>query len=325
MAEIGERASRQRRLVRAHLLSVILALCACSPPAAGQSQTKQTYTAETSKPLFKEGVLVAGALKWDCAGSRCTTIGPWPSLGIGACQSLKRAVGTIKSFGRPGAMLSAAELVLCNTTGIGIIAPGVLLGGVGSRSPSSCPGDVYGGDCDGDGHNSTTAVGMQVWSEDERANVLRGGPGDDCDDTDPDAYPGNDEVCDPDGHDEDCNVTTVGSKDSDGDGHVDAMCSNIAGAGRNTGDDCDDTRTGVHPGSPEVCNLVDDDCDGQSDNVDDPNLALMVWTDSDRDGFGNPREPNQLVCAIGDLRGFSTNDYDCDDSNARRHPGTSCP
>jgi hypothetical protein len=51
----------------------------------------------------------------------------------------------------------------------------------------------------------------------------------------------------------------------------------------------------------------------------------MVWADSDRDGFGNPREPNQLVCAIGDLRGLSINDYDCDDSNARRHPGTSCP
>jgi hypothetical protein len=312
-----------RHLVSPHLL---LAMLACVPalPSMAQSQTKQTFTAETAKPLFKEGPLVAGALKWDCAGTQCTTIGPWPSLGIGACQSLKRAVGTIKSFGRPGAMLSAAELVLCNTTGIGIIAPGVLLGRSG-RSASSCPADPYGGDCDGDGHNSTTAVGMLVWSEDEQANVLRGGPGGDCDDTDPDAYPGNDEVCDPDGHDEDCDVTTVGLKDSDGDGYIDAMCTNIAGAGRNNGEDCDDTRMGVHPGSPELCNLVDDDCDGQTDNVDDPNLGLMVWIDSDRDGFGNPRAPNQMVCAVGDLRGLSINDYDCDDSSARRHPGTGCP
>jgi len=154
VTKIEWRSSTQWRLFRRHLLYVFLAACAGVLPAAGQAQTKQTYTAETSKPVFKGGAVVAGALKWDCAGSRCTTAGPWPSLGIGACQSLKHAVGAIKSFGRPGAMLSAAELVLCNTTGIGIIAPGVLLGGVGSRSPSSCPGDVYGGDCDGDGHNS---------------------------------------------------------------------------------------------------------------------------------------------------------------------------
>jgi hypothetical protein len=31
------------------------------------------------------------------------------------------------------------------------------------------------------------------------------------------------------------------------------------------------------------------------------------------------------VCQIGDFRGFSTNDYDCDDSNPRRHPGAGCP
>ncbi|MCP4270572.1 MAG: hypothetical protein GY781_01210 [Gammaproteobacteria bacterium] len=61
-------------------------------------------------------------------------------------------------------------------------------------------------DMDGDG----------VWS------VLCGGT--DCDDNDPLRFPGNTEVCDADGRDEDCDPKTIGNKDSDGDGFVDESC-----------------------------------------------------------------------------------------------------
>lgn len=49
----------------------------------------------------------------------------------------------------------------------------------------------------------------------------------DCDDADPRRYPGAIEVCDAEGRDEDCNLSTPGDKDSDGDGYVDARCYNV--------------------------------------------------------------------------------------------------
>ena len=88
--------------------------------------------------------------------------------------------------------------------------------------------------------------------------------GTDCDDHDATRHPGTMEVCDALGHDEDCNPLTYGAIDVDGDGHNDAACCNTGGA---CGDDCNDMLMGVHPGSPEVCNNVDDDCDHLVDDI----------------------------------------------------------
>ncbi len=48
--------------------------------------------------------------------------------------------------------------------------------------------------------------------------------GADCDDKDPNRYPGNTEICDARGHDEDCDPRTVGSRDLDGDGYDSDEC-----------------------------------------------------------------------------------------------------
>jgi len=103
-----------------------------------------------------------------------------------------------------------------------------------------------GEDCDGDGAKSPAFGGF------------------DCDDTDPHRYPGNSEVADFDGHDEDCDLQTIGTLDVDGDGFIDERFFNVGGA---RGTDCDDTRRWIHPGAAELPNKIDDDCDGIVDNL----------------------------------------------------------
>jgi hypothetical protein len=137
--------------------------------------------------------------------------------------------------------------------------------------------------------------------------------GEDCDDTDPDTFPDNREVCDSLGHDEDCDLHTHGGVDLDGDAHEDATCCNGTGATRECGDDCDDVRRGSHPGSTEVCNRVDDDCNGMIDE----GVRVMGFHDRDFDGYGG----TEAMSACGGAVGFSVYDTDCDDTDPTVSPG----
>ncbi len=139
--------------------------------------------------------------------------------------------------------------------------------------------------------------------------------GDDCDDNDADRFPGNPEVCDDEGLDEDCDPDTVGSKDEDGDGYVSADCTNeIDGKVVSEGPDCDDKVAEVSPGNTEVCNGVDDNCDGDVDF----GLTIEMFVDEDGDGFG--AEGTAVVrCPYGE--GFSFIGGDCDDTNPHMFPG----
>jgi hypothetical protein len=131
--------------------------------------------------------------------------------------------------------------------------------------------------------------------------------GDDCDDEDPGRYPGNPEICDAEGIDEDCDMTTVGDLDVDGDGHISDECCN----GDTCGDDCADKLPDFFAGATEVCDLRDQDCDG---NVDE-GVSVTLFEDLDGDLYGDGTEI--LACA-GSAR-TSTSDIDCDAAEPRTH------
>jgi hypothetical protein len=119
-------------------------------------------------------------------------------------------------------------------------------------------------DRDGDGHRSTAAGG------------------DDCDDNDANRFPGNVEVGDFDNHDEDCDPMTFGVLDEDGDGFTSSLVCNIWEDGRRScGRDCDDSRASVHPLQIDICNLRDDNCNGE---LDEDQLCTALQGFMDRAG-----------------------------------------
>ena len=104
--------------------------------------------------------------------------------------------------------------------------------------------------------------------------------------------------------------------DADGDGFGrganTTQCSAPAGFADNDAD-CDDQDPHVRPGAKDVCNGVDDDCDG----VTDPD-APSWYLDADDDGYGDPKIS---VRACEQPGSFVAQATDCDDANETVSPG----
>ena len=175
-------------------------------------------------------------------------------------------------------------------------------------------------DADGDGHGDAAAQSDECELPEGHVESS-----DDCDDDDASAYPGATEQCDE--VDNNCDgtvdegVQSTFYADGDGDGYgVDG--DTLAGCTAPTGyapaaGDCDDTNPSLSPGADEICDSIDNNCDGETDEstaID----ALDWYADADEDGFGDPRS-SQHSCAAPS--GYTTDNTDCDDSYDLHYPG----
>ena len=148
----------------------------------------------------------------------------------------------------------------------------------------------------------------------------------DCNDEEPAAYNGAEEICD--SIDNDCDGTVdngfeaIWYFDADGDGFGEAFTTYtgcVPPSGFVDNDlDCDDLDSSINPDGIEVCNdFIDNDCDG---SIDEPDaIDAMVWyADGDTDGFGNANQ-SQLAC--NQPNGYVSDDTDCNDSEVTVYPG----
>jgi len=148
----------------------------------------------------------------------------------------------------------------------------------------------------------------------------------DCDDLNPSSYPGAAEVCDEvdnncdEAIDEGDAAPSTWYLDADADGFGNLNSSVVACAAPaghlSSFSDCDDLNSAIHPGATEVCDEVDNDCDGATD---DGAAAPGLWfLDADGDGFGSP-DTSTTAC-IAPFGGVSDSS-DCDDLDATAYPG----
>jgi hypothetical protein len=178
--------------------------------------------------------------------------------------------------------------------------------------------ETYYLDEDSDGHGNPDMLMDSCVLPDGYASA-----GGDCDDTDETIHPDAEEVCDE--VDNNCNGETDEGvepgtyfEDSDGDGHgkADVMMDScvLPDGFASVGDDCDDAVTTIHPGAEEICDGVDNNCDGEIDEGVTPDIYYL---DADGDGHGDPLVSLESCTPID---GYSTLDDDCNDEAVAIHP-----
>ncbi|MAA79990.1 MAG: hypothetical protein CL916_12115, partial [Deltaproteobacteria bacterium] len=176
-------------------------------------------------------------------------------------------------------------------------------------------------DADGDGYgNLFDAINACTKPEGYVSNS------DDCDDEDGSQYPSAAETCNDE--DDNCNgeidenpvQAFVYYQDADNDGFglasvVQSACSQPLGYIANDGD-CDDSNPSISPSAPEICNEIDDDCDGV---IDDNAIGMVtLYADADADGYGDSNQ-SLLSCSVN-VVGYVVNNLDCNDAETTQSP-----
>lgn len=99
---------------------------------------------------------------------------------------------------------------------------------------------------------------------------------------------------------------------ADGDGDTYGAGSPVA-CGVTNYTDCNDNNAAINPEASEVCNGIDDDCDGSTDE----GATTTFYADADADGFGDAAVTTEACIAPS---GYVINSSDCNDQNNRINP-----
>ncbi len=151
-----------------------------------------------------------------------------------------------------------------------------------------------------------------------------------CDDTAATVNPGAAEICN--GIDDDCDAlidddddsitgqaTWYADADSDGYGELGSttLACDLPSGFVADATDCDDGDSGVHPAATELCDSIDNDCDGSIDE-DSAADASTWYADADGDGYGDA-SLGTVACTLPS--GHVADATDCDDGDSSAHPG----
>jgi len=80
--------------------------------------------------------------------------------------------------------------------------------------------------------------------------------------------------------------------------------------------DCNDNDDSINPDGIEVCDAIDNNCNG---SADEGIVKFTYFADNDADGFGDLAARID-TCNTSAPMGFVTNDFDCDDTNPNINP-----
>ncbi len=175
-------------------------------------------------------------------------------------------------------------------------------------------------DGDGYGQAAVTAIACEAPTDYVEDNT-------DCDDGEAASNPGHDEICDD--LDNDCDTVIdeddatdapTWYRDDDGDGYgteksIMVQCDEPSGYGPESGE-CDDTDADINPGADELCDEIDNDCDGDVD--EDSAVDATTWyIDADSDGYG---DASTSMPSCTQPTGYVDDGTDCDDADASAAP-----
>jgi len=179
-------------------------------------------------------------------------------------------------------------------------------------------GSTWYRDSDGDGYGtSSTSTRSCSQPSGYVANST------DCNDSSSSINPGATETCN--SIDDNCNgqvdegsIGTTWYRDADGDGYGSSStstrsCSQPSGYVSNS-TDCNDSSAAISPAATEVCDGVDNNCNGQTD---EGSIGTTWYRDADGDGYGTS---STSTVACTQPSGYVSTSTDCNDGVASIHP-----